>query len=163
MLFGPVCRNGKEMCRTGIVRIVAKETVVKMPDTMNNNMHPILASELHDVISCEANPYVHASTWERFQEEYKEQINELFQSFLLDEAVKSLKVKYPGVLELAIIDDRVGLPGGLAGRLEFAGADTVEQFLKLSPEQLESIPGIGPYKAAMASERVSRLFESGKE
>lgn len=126
-------------------------------------MHPILASELHDVISRETTPYVRTSTWERFQEEYKEQINELFQSFLLDEAIKSLKEKYPGVLELAITDIRVGLPGGLAGRLEFAGADTMERFLKFSSEQLESIPWIGPYKAAIASERVSRLFESGKE
>lgn len=134
-----------------------------MSDTTNNNIHPILASELHDVISCEATPYVHESTWERFLEEYKEQINELFQSFLLDEAVKSLKGKHPGVLELAITDDRVGLPGGLAGRLEFAGADTVERFLKFSPEQLEAIPGIGPHKAAIASEKVSRLFEGAEE
>lgn len=126
-------------------------------------MHPILASKLEEVKANTTSPYISNDTWEHFREKYKEQINELFQSFLLDEAVKSLKEKYPGVLELAITDIRVGLPGGLAGRLEFAGADTVERFLKFSREQLKAIPWIGPYKAAIASERVSRLFESGKE
>ena len=94
---------------------------------------------------------------EKFNIEFKNELDGLWRRFIVNEAMASLKAKYPGLLETYV--DSLGLPAAITHSLKGNDICSVGDIIQYSIGELSLLRGIGHEGCAQISISLKDVFE----